>query len=449
MMQASVNSGIRGIMFLFLVKATNVRVSPMGEQVFVKNFGCSSNLADGEVLAGCLIEAGFQLVSSESEANVIIYNTCAVKGPTENRIIDAIKHAPKDKKIIVSGCLPKISFERLLREAHFDGAVGPALGREIVDVVKRVLAGEKVTNLSTVKEKPQLKLPIQKSNPVVSIVPVSYGCLGSCTYCCVVLARGHLRSSSIKEVVDRVRCDYNSGAREFWITSQDTACYGRDLGTDLADLLVALVKVEGDFHVRVGMMTPNMVTEMQSRLITAFDNPKIFKFLHLPVQSGDDAVLQYMRRFYTAEEFKRTVNTFRNEFSKLTLATDVIVGFPGETEEAFQNTLKLLDEVKPEIVNVSKFFARPKTIAARMKDVLIDKEETKRRSTAAAELAKRLSAERNLHWVGWSGEILIDEKGKLEGSWVGRNFAYKPIAIQSKDNLLGKTIKVKVTEAST
>ena len=112
-------------------------------QVFVKNFGCSSNTADGEVLAGCLAEAGFQLVNSESEADLIIYNTCAVKGPTENRIIDDIKHAPKDKKIVVAGCLPKISFERLLREAHFDGAVGPAVGKEIVDVVRRVLAGER------------------------------------------------------------------------------------------------------------------------------------------------------------------------------------------------------------------------------------------------------------------------------------------------------------------
>jgi threonylcarbamoyladenosine tRNA methylthiotransferase CDKAL1 len=418
-------------------------------RVFVRNFGCSSNVADGEVLAGCLVEAGFQLVTSESEADILIYNTCAVKGPTENRIIDTIKHAPKDKKIIVAGCLPKISFERLLREAHFDGAVGPAAGREIVDAVKRVLAGEKITNLSAVKERPQLNLPTQKSNPVISILPVNYGCLGSCTYCCVILARGHLRSSSIKEVVERVKCDYSSGTKEFWITSQDTACYGRDLGTDLAELLEALVKVEGIFHVRVGMMTPNLVTEMQSRLITVFDNPKIFKFLHLPVQSGDDTVLQYMRRFYTAEEFKRTVNTFRSKFPQLTLATDVIVGFPGETEEAFQNTLKLLEEVKPDIVNVSKFFARPKTVAARMKEGLVDKEETKRRSTAAAELAKRLSAERNLRWTGWSGEILIDEKGKFEGSWVGRNFAYKPIAIQSDDYMLGKTIKVNVKETST
>jgi MiaB/RimO family radical SAM methylthiotransferase len=219
------------------------------------------------------------------------------------------------------------------------------------------------------------------------------------------------------------------------------------LSTDLAALLDALGNVVGDFKIRVGMMTPNLVTEMQSRLIAAFDTPKIFKFLHLPVQSGDDTVLQHMRRFYTAEEFKGTVKTFRNEFPQLTLATDVIVGFPGETEQAFQNTLELLEEVKPDVVNVSKFFARPKTVAANMKDGLVDKEETKRRSAVAAELAKRLSAERNLRWVGWSGEVLVDEKGKVEGSWVGRNFAYKPIAIQSTDNLLGKTLHVKVVEA--
>ena len=195
------------------------------------------------------------------------------------------------------------------------------------------------------------------------------------------------------------------------------------------------------------MMTPNLVTEMQTRLITAFNSPKIFKFLHLPVQSGDDTVLQHMRRFYTEAEFKGIVNTFRNEFSHLTLATDVIVGFPGETKEAFENTLKLLEEVKPDIVNVSKFFARPKTVAARMKEGLVEKEEIKRRSTVASELAKRLSAERNLRWVDWTGEVLVDEKGKVDGSWVGRNFAYKPIVIYSTENLLGKTVQVKVVEA--
>jgi threonylcarbamoyladenosine tRNA methylthiotransferase CDKAL1 len=416
-------------------------------KVFIKNFGCSSNVADGEVLAGCLAEAGFHLVTSESEADLLIFNTCAVKGPTENRIIDDLKHAPKDKKIVVAGCLPKISFERLLREVHFDGAVGPAVGREIVDVVTRVLAGERMVDLGSDEKKPLLNLPRQTSNPAVSIVPINYGCLGSCAYCCVVQARGHLRSYSIHEIVERVQKDYAGGAKEFWVTSQDTASYGRDLGTDLAELLLAVGGLEGDFRVRVGMMTPNLVTDMQNMLIESFKTPKIYKFLHLPVQSGNDAVLQYMHRFYTAAEFRGIVDAFRAYYPDLTLATDVIIGFPGETAEAFENTLKLLEEVKPDIVNVSKFFARPKTAAWKMKDCLVEKEEIKRRSTVASELVKRLSAQQNQRWVGWNGEMLVDERGKVEGSWVGRNFAYKPIAIKSTDNLLGKTLKVKVVEA--
>jgi threonylcarbamoyladenosine tRNA methylthiotransferase CDKAL1 len=202
-------------MFLFLVEATNERISPMANKVFIKNFGCSSNTADGEVLAGCLAEAGFQITSSETEADVLIYNTCAVKGPTENRIIDTLKHAPKDKKIIVSGCLPMISFKRLSREANFSAAVGPALGKGIVAVVKQVLAGEQlVVDLAPLKEKPPLTLPRQKTNPVISLVPINFGCLGSCTYCCVVFARGHLRSYSIQEVVDTRKkrlCSWRQG----------------------------------------------------------------------------------------------------------------------------------------------------------------------------------------------------------------------------------------------
>jgi threonylcarbamoyladenosine tRNA methylthiotransferase CDKAL1 len=405
-------------------------------------------MADGEVLAGCLAQAGFQLAASESEADVLIYNTCAVKGPTENRIIDALKRAPKGKKLVVAGCLPIISFERLLHEVRFDGAVGPAVGKGIVDVVSHVLAGEKVVELAGLDAKPKLDLPRVKSNPVISVVPVNYGCLGSCTYCCVVFARGHLRSYSIKEVAERVQCDFAAGAREFWVTSQDTACYGRDLGSNLAELLEALGGLAGDFKVRVGMMTPNMVTDMQNQLIESFRSDKVFKFLHLPVQSGDDETLKRMRRFYTALEFKEIVDAFRKVFPDLTLATDIIVGFPGETAEAFEKTLKLLEEVKPDVVNVSKFFARPKTTAAKMQDGLVELGEIKRRSTIAAKLAKRISLERNKRWVGWVGEALVDEKGKVEGSWVGRNFAYKPIVIKSTDCLMDKTVRVKIVEAS-
>jgi tRNA A37 methylthiotransferase MiaB len=197
------------------------------------------------------------------------------------------------------------------------------------------------------------------------------------------------------------------------------------------------------------MMTPNMVTDMQDQLIDAFKSDKVFKFLHLPVQSGDDETLKRMRRLYTTAEFKDIVNSFRTRLPDLTLATDVMIGFPGETAQAFENTLKLLEEVKPDVTNVSKFFARPKTAAAQMKDGLVERDEIKRRSTLAAGLAKRISLEKNKRWVGWVGEVLVDEMGKVEGSWVGRNFAYKPVVIKSLDNLLGKSVRVKVVEAST
>jgi threonylcarbamoyladenosine tRNA methylthiotransferase CDKAL1 len=238
-----------------------------------------------------------------------------------------------------------------------------------------------------------------------------------------------------------------AGVKEFWVTSQDMACYGRDVGVNLAVLLEALCGVEGDFRVRVGMMTPNLVADMLDELLEAFGNEKVFKFVHLPVQSGDDVVLRRMRRFYTVQDFLEVVDAFRAAFPEVTVATDVICGFPGETREAFENTLKLISEVKPDIVNVSKFFARPGTAAAEMQDAFVGAVEVKRRSSEVAKLVRQVSLERNQRWVGWSGEVLVDEKGKVPGSWIGRNFAYKPVTVKSSANLFGETLQVKIAKA--
>ena len=417
-------------------------------RVFVKSFGCSTNLADGEVLAGCLAEAGYVLVNDFLEADMVVYNTCAVKGPTENRMIEMLKRVPKSKKLIVAGCLPLINFERLCREVRFDGVVGPAPGNVIVEVAKQVSSGKRTVFLKeALKAKPSLNLPCVRMNPVISIIPVNYGCLGSCAYCCVVFARGRLRSYSVQEIVERAKRDIAAGVKEFWLTSQDTACYGRDIGTNLAELLDALCTINGDFRIRVGMMTPNVVMGILEELIRAFRSEKVYKFVHLPVQSGDDQILKHMRRFYSVEDFKKIVNTFRASFPDITIATDVICGFPSESTEAFERTLQLIEDVKPDIVNVSKFFARPKTPAAQMQANSVSLPEIKRRSIEAAKLARKIAFERNQRWVGWKGEILVDEVGKVACSWVGRNFAYKPIAIKSDDNLLGKTLRVKVVRA--
>jgi len=417
-------------------------------QVFVQSFGCSTNFADSEVLTGCLAKAGYEIAKSSATADVIIYNTCAVKGPTENRMIEILKRVPKSKKLIVAGCLPLINLERLEREVRFDGAVGPAAGDRIIEVVRHVLKDEKVLALKGADEAmPNLALPRIHRNPVVSIIPINYGCLGSCAYCCVTFARGKLRSYSVEEITGRLKKDLSQGMQEVWLTSQDTACYGRDLGTNLASLLNATCSIKGNFKIRVGMMNPDTTKDFLKELIQAFQDEHVFKFLHLPLQSGDKEVLKSMQRFYSPEDFTSILKSFRTHLPKLTLSTDIICGFPGEKESAFSQTLQLVQDVKPDIVNVSKFFARPKTVAAKMRESIVSSREIKLRSAKMAYLAKRVALAKNQSWIDWIGEVLVDEVGKVPESFIGRNFAYKPIAIKSSRNLLGKTLTVRIIKA--
>ncbi|NLE06607.1 MAG: tRNA (N(6)-L-threonylcarbamoyladenosine(37)-C(2))-methylthiotransferase, partial [Crenarchaeota archaeon] len=354
-------------------------------RVLVRNYGCSANLSDGEVLAGCLSASGHILVKNETDADIIIFNSCAVKGPTENRIIDDIKKTAPEKRIIVTGCLPLISFERLLRETKIDAVIGPAIGEQIVDIVKQVAYGKKIIQLeNALTAKPKLDLPHVQTNPIISIIPINYGCLGACAYCCVRHARGKLRSYNVDEIISRIKSDLTAGVKEFWLTSQDTASYGKDIGLDLVQLLESIVKVEGDYQIRVGMMTPNLVTPILKEMLKVFENQKIYKFLHLPAQSGDDQVLTKMQRLYSVEEFKKIIVAFRAKFPLLTVSTDIICGFPSETDKAHRNTLNLIKEIKPDIVNVSKFFARPKTAALSMRSEFVDRNEIKNRSTQMA-----------------------------------------------------------------
>lgn len=400
-------------------------------------------------MRGCLLQAGFDLVSEMAEADVLVYNTCAVKSPTENRIIEELKNAAKwkSKKLIVTGCLPLINLERLKSEVEFDGVLSPAPGQKIVEAVHQVLRGEKVQWLDSCSHaKPRLDLPRLMHNPVISVVPVAYGCLGSCSYCCVVFARGRLRSCGLEEIVQRIRSDMQSGAREVWLTGQDMACYGRDIGLNLVNLLQVVCAIEGEFFVRVGMMTPNYVLDMLDQLVEVFRDEHVFKFLHLPVQSGDNEVLKRMNRFYSVEDFRRIVDAFRRAIPNITIATDVICGFPGESEEAFERTLRLIEEGKPDVVNVSKFFPRPRTLAEKMTPC-VSASDVKERSKRLTDLVRRISSKKNAAWVNWTGKILVDERGKQPGSWIGRNFAYKPIVIKSEnESLIGKFVNVHVVK---
>jgi len=429
-----------------LAKFTSFTDGGSGRSVYIESYGCAANKADLEIMLAYILNSGYRVTTNVEEADFILINTCGVKKQTEDRILNRLRFLSRfNKRLIITGCLPKINFKAVIKAApNFSAVVDPYSVNKIVSALKSAEKGER--NKIFFSEKPYVKAeePQIRLNPVIEIIPISEGCLGACSYCCVRFARGTLFSYPISSIVKKLKNAVSEGVKEIWLTSQDNGAYGFDIKTNLANLLKECCKVSGRFFIRVGMMNPAHVLKILSDLIEAYEDERIFKFVHLPVQSGDNEVLKMMNRKYTVEEFKEIVRRFRERMPNITIATDVICGFPGESREAFEKTMKLIEEVKPDIVNISKFFPRPNTSAARMKQ--INSKEVAFRSRMMTHLANRISLERNLSWVGWEGEILIDEKGPRD-SWVGRNFAYKPIVIKSDENLLGKIIEVRIIEA--
>jgi MiaB-like tRNA modifying enzyme len=394
---------------------------------------------------GHLTGAGYHLTKDINSANIVLVNTCGVKKPTEDRIIGRLQKLSRTRKpLIITGCLPKINFKAILKAApNFSAALDPQSIDKILSAIKSAENGE--TKKIFFSEKPIIKLkqPKVNLNQPIEIISISEGCAGACAFCCVRFARGALFSYPKEAIVKSVNQAVQNGAKEIWLTSQDTGAYGLDIGTNLAELLRECCGVKGKFLVRVGMMNPDHALFILDELVDAYNDDRIFKFLHLPVQSGDNLILKLMNRKYTVEDYGTIVNRFRKEFPELTLSTDVICGFPSETQEAFQRTLDLVEEVKPDVVNISKFFPRPNTPAERMEQV--DMEKIKARSRVMSQLVRKVSLEKNKKWIGWEGEILVDEKGK-DQSWIGRNCAYKPIVVKDEGNFLGKFLKVRITK---
>jgi len=402
------------------------------------------NLAQSEFIAGCLKESGYRIVDSIEEADIVIFNTCAVKKPTEDKIISTIKSVSEDKKIIVTGCLTMVNSKRILSDVRVNGIVGPFPGSNIIKAVREVEGNGRPIILRN-DFKPPLTTPRIPTSPIIRVIPIAYGCLGECTYCCEKLAAGCLRSYSIQEIVEAVKAAVSSGALEIWLSSHDCGCYGYDLGVNLADLLREIVGINGEFYVRVGMMSPDMALKIIDELVEVYKNRKIFKFIHIPVQSGDDEVLRLMNRKYTVNDFKLLVDRLRKNIPEITIVTDIICGFPGETENAFENSIKLIKELEPDFVNVSKFGPRPGTPASKMKKLPTGI--VKERSRTLSRLATDIAIRRNMSWIGWIGNAIIDEKGKAE-TVMGRNYTYKPIVIDGGADLIGKVVKVKIVNAT-
>jgi MiaB-like tRNA modifying enzyme len=303
--------------------------------VYIETYGCRYNFGDTAKLIEILKSKGNTIVDSAETADSVIINTCTVVGPTERRMLRQFSRF-REYDLYVTGCMPEVQ-----REAIFAVCTPTFISSKTIHEVYR--------SVKTV------------SGGGVAIVQVAQGCVGRCTYCLTRIARGPLKSFSEEEILAEIQAHTRTGTQEIQITAQDTGCWGWDIGKSLPGLLNCIEDLPGRFMIRVGMMNPATVRGILDDLVDAFASDRIFKFVHLPVQSGSDAILDRMGRGYTVADFEKIVSSFKNRYPEITLATDMIVGFPGETRQDFSESLDLIGRVRPNKVNITRYSQRPFT----------------------------------------------------------------------------------------
>jgi threonylcarbamoyladenosine tRNA methylthiotransferase CDKAL1 len=428
-----------------LKKADQLAEKP---KVWLEAYGCSASMADSEMISGMLREAGYESALSEAEASLSVIVTCSVKDESEHRMLSRIKTLSKTgKPLVVAGCLPKADRARVEALNPSASLMGPASIDKIVSIAASALNSERQIALEDTSVD-KVNIPRVRLNSAVSIVEIASGCLSECTFCQTKLAKGMLRSYRIGDIVRQVESDVEDGCSEVWLTSTDNGCYGRDLGSDLGELLSACCSVAGNFKIRLGMLNPMYLPSMLDRLVEIFEhNEKLFKFIHIPVESGSDRILRLMKRGHTSKTFLHSVNAFRAKIPEMTIATDIIVGFPTESERDFEKTMDLISESQPDIVNLSRYGARPGTVSAKWKNGRIVSQVAKNRSERLHVLAKKIAKSRNSAWKNWEGDVIIDELNN--GSGQGRNYAYKSVMLHDSNALaLGERRRARVYDFS-
>ena len=410
-------------------------------KIFVEAYGCSASFADSEMISGLIQNGGHTLVESSDQSDLNIVVTCSVKDATANKMIHRIKSL-KSKPLVVAGCLPKAEKETVEKFSGNASLLGPNSLGKTLQVIDTTLSGRKQIALQD-SDVTKTGLPKVRLNPAVGIVEIASGCMSECTFCQTKLSKGDLSSYRLGDIVRQVKTEIQDGCKEVWLTSTDNGCYGFDIGTDLPSLVNAVAEIPEEFMIRVGMMNPMYMPRIKENLIESYDNDKIFKFLHIPVQSGSNKVLHDMKRGHTAETYKEIVKMARDRFEKFTISTDIIVGFPTETEKDFEETMELLDKTRPDVVNLSRYSARPGTDAAEWKQIEVS--EIKRRSKLVFEKISNITKENNKKWIGWTGRVLFDEK--TEDGIKGRNFAYKPVFVRDEVEI-GEFHNVIITDAT-
>jgi threonylcarbamoyladenosine tRNA methylthiotransferase CDKAL1 len=410
---------------------------------YIETYGCTANLGNSQDLARALQEMG-HVPTSMHEADAVIVNTCAVTEKTERKVLRRLSLL-QGGRLIVAGCLPVAVPE----------SIGCISCRERLGLLNRSSAARisDLFNDSFIPSHEELlhgpssdalqhgPFPV---DALCAVVNVAEGCNDSCSYCIVKKARGRLKSRGVEDVVLEVERLAAQGVAEVQISAQDTAAYGLDIGTNLGQLLDRLGQVPGDFMLRVGMMNPNSALLIKDQLLRSYHSPKIYRFLHIPVQSGSDGILRSMGRRYSAGNFLDVVRAFRSAHPKITIITDVIAGFPGETDGDFIETLDLVKRLQPDKVNITRFSARPGTPAARLYDM--PDRIKKDRSREMTRLWLKIAAERNQQYEGKILQARITECGR-DGTMKARAENYLGIVVKGRPKP-GSTVRVVVTNSN-
>jgi len=409
-------------------------------RICISTVGCAHNLADSEAMAQFLTTAGFDVVFEDArDADVIVYNTCTVKNPTEDKFFTLL--AKQKKPVVLAGCIPQSQQHEAWLNAY--SAIGVDNLSSIVDAVRATLDNRVFHALSSSLTPPARDfLPTKRRNPFIAIVPLLQGCLGNCTYCKTKSARGVLKSYAEESILKQIRLAKLAGVKEVWLVSEDNGAYGLDIGLSLPHLLRQLLPI-GGVKVRLGMLNPQYLFRYAHELADILSHDMFYKFLHVPLQSASDVVLRDMHRPYTIQQCKDALVVLRKKIPDMTFATDIICGYPTETDDDFLATMNFLREQEFAVLNISKFYPRPQTPAAKLP--LLSTKKVKERSRKLSQWFALQNTNRS--YEGKTLSVLFTERGKYN-SYVGRTDNYKQVIVFSEKNILGKKLNVRILSST-
>ncbi|XP_071796790.1 threonylcarbamoyladenosine tRNA methylthiotransferase-like isoform X2 [Asterias amurensis] len=423
-------------------------IIPGTQKIYVKTWGCSHNNSDGEYMAGQLAAYGYQITGNSQEADLWLLNSCTVKNPAEDHFRNDVKHAQQQgKQLVVAGCVPQ--GQPKLGYIHGVSIVGVQQIDRVVEVVEETLKGHTVRLLKQKKKDGKkiggaaLDLPKIRKNPLIEILAINTGCLNQCTYCKTKHARGELGSYHPDELVERAKQSFQEGVCEIWLTSEDTGAYGKDIGVSITELLWQLVEVipEG-CRMRIGMTNPPYILEHLEEMSKILNHPRVYSFLHVPVQSGSDNVLLDMRREYSVADFRRVVDFLRERVPGITIATDIICGFPTETDEDFEETMRLVEDYKFPSLFMNQFFPRPGTPAAKMPQVPAQMKKARTKKLSILFHSYRTYD----HKIGQTQQVLATEVSHDKQYYVAHNKCYDQVLVPMKEEYMGKMMEVTIVE---